>query len=127
MADTNPTVVRTRPPADARPLAPDGPPAISPDDYRDGFGESLTETLDVERWRVGRDLAEEYRRIQAEVELAVACETDLQRRVREEVHPRLAWGDGAPKGAGRYAVSVSEIAEVHRGLLFNGGVEACDG
>src|SRR5213592_3955179 len=108
MADTNPTVVRSRPPADARPLAPDGPPGISPEDYREGFGESLTETLNVENWRAGRDLGEEYRRIEAEVRRAVACETDLQRRVRDEVHPRLAWAPGAPKGAGRYTVSVAE-------------------
>jgi hypothetical protein len=127
MADTNPTVVRSRPAADARPLAPDGPPGIAPEDYREGFGENLTETLNVENWRAGRNLGEEYQRIEAEVRQAVAWETDLQRRVRDEVHPRLAWGDGAPKGAGRHNVSVEEIAAVHRGLLFNGGVEACDG
>src|SRR5437764_12188740 len=106
MADTNLTFARPRSPADARPLAPDGPPASDPDAYREGFGERLTETLDVEHWRVGRDLGEEYRRIEAEVKLAVECETDLQRRVRDEVHPRLAWA-GAPKGAGCHAVSLA--------------------
>src|SRR5262249_5055242 len=34
---------------------------------------------------------------------------------------------GAPKGAGRYAVPAAELEEITRGLLFNGGVEACDG
>src|SRR5207302_7110066 len=58
---------------------------------------------------------------------AVARESGWQRRVREEVHPRLAWGEGAPKGAGRHKVLSAELEEITRGLLFNGGVEACDG
>jgi hypothetical protein len=102
-------------------------PILRPEDYRDCFGEELSQTLNVEAWRMGRDLGEEYRRVEDEVREAVARESGWQRRVREEVHPRLAWGEGAPKGAGRYAVTAAELEAVARGLLFNGGVEACDG
>src|SRR5207244_934840 len=51
---------------------------------------------------------------------------DCQRRVRAEVLPRLAW-EGGPKQAGAYAVDPGELPGLHRRLLFNGGVEACDG
>jgi hypothetical protein len=61
------------------------------------------------------------------VRRAVERETELQQRIRDRVLPKLAWSEGAPKGAGTYEVRVEEIARVHQGLLFNGGVEACDG
>jgi hypothetical protein len=123
MADTNATPSRR--PAAGR--ASPEPPALRPEDYREGFGEELSQTLNVAAWRSGRDLGEEYRRIEAEVREAVAREDGWQRRVREQVHPRLPWCEGAPKGAGRHAVTAEELEEVTRGLLFNGGVEACDG
>jgi hypothetical protein len=128
MADTDRIYSRARPvTSPATPLAPGGIPALRPEDYRKTFGEELQATLNVDNWRAGRDLGAEYRRIEAEIREAVAREGGWQRRIREEVHPRLAWGEGAPKGAGRYAVPAAELEEVTRGLLFNGGVEACDG
>ncbi len=100
---------------------------LGPDAFREGFGEELTRTLDLATWHPGWNLGTEYERIETEVREAVEREDGFQRRVRQEIHPRLAWGEGAPKCAGRYEVTVDEIAQVHRGLLFNGGVEACDG
>src|SRR5262245_59867162 len=109
------------------PLVPAGVGGLRPEDYRDGFGEELSETLNVDKWRTGRDLAAEYSRMEAEVRAAVEREDELHRRLRERIHPYLAWAPGAPKGAGVHKVSVEELEEVHRGLLFNGGVECCDG
>jgi hypothetical protein len=57
----------------------------------------------------------------------VAFESEEQQRVREHVFPRLAWAPSRPPGAGVYAVTLDEVAEVHEKLLFPGGVEACDG
>jgi hypothetical protein len=123
MADTNPSPIRrSASRRDAREQ-----PALHPEDYRESFGEELSQTLNVQDWRSGRDLGAEYRRIEEEVREAVSRESGWQRRVREEVHPKLAWSEGAPKGAGRYAVPAAELEEITRGLLFNGGVEACDG
>src|SRR3954466_10220607 len=121
-----------RPP---EPVAPDAPSAeaplvrpdvaeISPETFREGFGEDLRRTLDLDTWQTGRDLGEEYRRIEDEVRRAVEREDDVQKRVRALVLPKIATAPGAPKGAGTYECSVEEIARVHRGLLFNGGVEA---
>jgi hypothetical protein len=99
---------------------------LTPEAFQESFDEKLADVLDVNRWRTGVNLDDEYRRIEQEVGEAVAWEDDLQKRVREEVHPKL-WSPGAPKGAGHYKVPLAEIKEIHRGLLFPGGVEACDG
>jgi hypothetical protein len=126
MADSDATFTRARPVNSAGLPSRTAPPVVRPEDYREAFGEELAQTLNVDTWRAGRDLGEEYRRIEAEVRQAVGRESDFQRRVREEVHPQLAWSAGAPKGAGRYAVTLDELADAHA-LLFRGGVEACDG
>src|SRR5260370_4484372 len=101
-------------------------PGLSADEFRDSFGEELGRTLDLESWRTGLDLDEEYRRIEREVREAVETEGQYQRHIRDEVFPRLQWGD-APPGAGVYEIPLADIEAIHRGLLFNGGVEACDG
>ena len=99
---------------------------LSADEFRASFGEELSQTLDLGTWRTGIHLDEEYRRLEAEVRLAVEQEGEYQRHIRDEIFPRIAWGD-APAGAGVYEIPVEDIEAVHRGLLFNGGVEACDG
>ncbi len=116
-------------------VAPAGVPAVRPnrlagvsaDDFREGFGEELERVLDVSTWTAGQDLDQEYRRIEREVREAVTREDEHQRRIREEVFPHLAWADGAPRHAGKHEIALPEIGEIHRGLLFPGGVEACDG
>jgi hypothetical protein len=100
---------------------------ITADDFRESFGEDLQQTLDVNTWQPG-DLGEEYSRIEREVREAVELEDELQRRIRAEVFPLLRTRPQAPKEAGVYGpIDVPIIKEIHRGLLFNGGVEACDG
>ncbi len=100
---------------------------ITSEEFRESFGEDLRRTLDVETWRPG-DLGEEYGRIDREVREAVALEGEFQRRIRSEVFPMLGNSSRAPKGAGVYGpIEAATIKEVHGGLLFNGGVEACDG
>jgi hypothetical protein len=101
--------------------------AISAKAFEEQFAEDLLQTLDVETWRVGSDLNEEYRRMEREVREAQEFETDKEKRIREELLPRLATLPNMPKNAGLHPVSPDDIAAVHRGLLFNGGVEACDG
>jgi hypothetical protein len=109
------------------PAGAPGCEGISAEDFREGFGEELCEALRVESWHTGADLGEVYRRIEQAVAQAVAAETALQQDVRARLLPRLAEAPGAPPGAGHYRVELSEIEEVQRGLLFSGGVEACDG
>jgi len=103
------------------------PDSISDREYRESIGETLLETLAVENWDVGRDLDREYRRILAEVKEAVGQEDTLQLRIREKIFPLLKSIPLAPKNAGVHAIREDVIPRVRDGLLFSGGVEACDG
>lgn len=98
------------------------------DAFEEYFGESLCKTLDLGTWHDGVDLVREYARIETEVARAVEFETVQEARVREEVFPQIAFSAGAPPEAGHYAnLTAADIAAVHAGLLFNGGVACCDG
>jgi hypothetical protein len=126
---TQPLNERTGAMNDAFPLAPAQTDLaeITADDFRESFGEDIRQTLDVNTWQPG-DLSEEYSRIEREVRDAVGLEDELQRRIRAEVFPRLKTRPQAPKGAGVYGpIDSATIKEIHQGLLFNGGVDACDG
>jgi hypothetical protein len=102
-------------------------PHVATDDYEAGFGESLTKTLDLATWTTGEDLPTIYERIIAEVQDAIAQENDVRAEIRQRVFPLLGVYHGAPPGAGKYEASIEDLDRVYRGLLFNGGVEACDG
>jgi hypothetical protein len=108
-------------------LAPSDQTEVTTDDYRDGFGEDLQQTLDLATWSAGEDLSDVYSRIEAEVRVAVEQEAGLRKTIRAVIFPRLSDYPGAPKGAGVYKADVPSLERVHRGLLFNGGVEGCDG
>jgi hypothetical protein len=95
-------------------------------DFQQSFGEELRQILDVTTWRLGGDLAQEYPRIEREVREAIAQEDEHQRRIRTEVFPKLVDPASAP-GCGVFAANMDVLRLIHRGLLFNGGVEACDG
>lgn len=96
-------------------------------DFRASFGEDLRDVLDVGTWQSGRDLAQEYTRIEREVREAVGREDELQRRVWVDIFPKLFDPATSPPGGGVYEANREVLQLVHRGLLFNGGVEACDG
>lgn len=100
---------------------------VSAKTFEDQFDESIHQTLDVSQWRLGNDLDEEYRRIEREVREAEKIETVREKQIREELLPRLAALPNMPKNAGKHEATLEDIASVQRGLLFNGGVEACDG
>jgi hypothetical protein len=93
--------------------------------FRESFGEDLGQTLDLATWRTDVNLTDEYQRIETEVRLAVEKEGEYQRHIRRDIFPRLQWGD--VPGCGKHEIPLADIESVHRGLLFNGGVEACDG
>ncbi len=104
----------------------DSVPEITAEQFREGFGEDLRRTLDLSTWTAGEDLGADYRRVEAEVQAAVEREDLLLNKLRQEIFPRLGSYAGAPRGAGVYAATLPMIERIHRGLLFNGGVEACD-
>lgn len=108
----------------------DSPPwAVQVDmpEFHAAFGESFAQTLDLSTWCQGGDLLETYGRLEQEVADALAQETEYARLIRERVFSLVKHAPGAPKNAGFYQARSSDLERVHRGLLFNGGVEACDG
>ncbi|QGJ70638.1 Hypothetical protein PBC10988_23360 [Planctomycetales bacterium 10988] len=100
---------------------------VTSDDFEEAHGESLARTLDLSTWHAGVDLIEMYDRLKHEVRDAVDHETALHRKIRDHIFPLLAERQGAPQGAGVYRVTLEQVQAIHRKLLFNGGVEACDG
>ena len=106
--------------------ASDDAPEVTPEQFRQSFGEDLRQTLDLSTWSAGEDLSADYQRVEEEVRAAVAREDVLLDKIRAEIFPRLGGYPGAPPGAGVYAATVPAIERIHRGLLFNGGIEACD-
>jgi len=110
----------------SRPVERLGDRSLSAADFERMFGEDLGRTLDVNTWRVGNDLAAEYARIDTEVQQAVRNEDALHERIRTIVFPKLAELEKAPN-AGIHAARPEDLEAVHRGLLFNAGVDACYG
>lgn len=102
-------------------------PEVSAEQFKESFGEDLQHALDISTWSAGEDLSRDYARVEEEVKEAVAREDEMVQRLRAEVFPRLGRAPAAPKGAGVYTATVPVLQRVHRGILFNGGVEACDG
>lgn len=99
---------------------------LSTDDFAATFGEPLHTALNLESWRIGSDVEQEYRRLEREVKDAVHRETNLQADIRKHVFPKLKTQPHAPKNAGVHTANDEYLCKVHRGLLFNGGVEAAD-
>jgi hypothetical protein len=108
------------------PLA-DDVAGVTAEGFRDSFGEELRQALDLNTWGMGPDLGQEYRRIEREVREAIAQEDRWHKQIRADIFPKLSQAPAAPKGAGVHPAHWELIARIHRGLLFNGGVEACDG
>jgi len=96
-------------------------------EFEAAFGEPFLNTLDISTWMLGEDLAESYGRLEQEVAEAVAQEDEHRKAIREVVFSRIGSAPGAPQNAGVYQARRGDIERIHTGLLFNGGVEACDG
>jgi len=121
--------------ASQQPPENDAPPGSGIDDilemeddqFRAAFGESVENPLNIETWLLGDDLAAMYTSLEREVAQAVEQEGRIRERIRAELFPVVFQHPQAPPQAGCYKVQVAQLEQIHRGLLFNGGVEACDG
>lgn len=107
--------------------APAEGPVIDQQTFEDATGERLSTVLDLDTWHRGEDLGALYERLEATVRDAVGQEDRIREGVRARIFPALRTRPGAPPGAGVYRSTVADIERVHRGLLFRGAVEACDG
>jgi hypothetical protein len=100
---------------------------VDAQEFESAFGESLAQALDLATWVPGENMDVLYGRLEQEVEEAVRKENLFRVRIRQDVFPRLRTRPNAPPEAGVFQATVADIERVHRGLLFKGLVEACDG
>jgi hypothetical protein len=100
---------------------------VNSTEFEAAYGESFAKTLDLDTWSAGEDLLAAYAKLDQEVGEALRREDDYRAEIRNTVFPQLKALPYAPSGAGVYTAQKNDIEKVHRGLLFNGGVEACDG
>lgn len=100
---------------------------IPSDEIDKAIGEPFAQTLDINTWDAGGDLAGLYGRLEREVAEAVREEGELRQVIRNEVLPKIGLGADAPVGAGVYVATLEDMRRVHTHALFNGAVEACDG
>ncbi|MCW3052306.1 MAG: hypothetical protein JWN14_1476 [Chthonomonadales bacterium] len=100
-----------------------------PDDFADTFGEPIRHVLDITTWNDGHDLATLYDKLNQMVAESIAQDNRTRESIRQLILPRLRDGSDrfAPPNAGLYKITPKQIAEIHRGLLFNGATECCDG
>ena len=96
-------------------------------EFEAAHGEPFSTVLDLDTWMQGEDLLAAYGRLEQEVAQAVEQETELRQTVRQMVFSKLPAAPGAPHNAGVYQAHTTHLERVHKTLLFNGGVEACDG
>lgn len=100
---------------------------ISQDEFSLAFNEPLHQTLDLDTWHLGEDLIGLYERLRQEVADAVRTERRLHAEIRKTIFPLLRTREGAPACAGVYQTTAETLENIHRQLLFNGAVTACDG
>jgi hypothetical protein len=101
--------------------------AIHIAEFEAAYGESLTDVLNLDSWSIGEDLLAAYALLEQEVLEALEREDEYRQTIREVVFSRISSAHGAPKNAGVYQATTKDLERVHKGMLFNGGVEGCDG
>ncbi len=98
---------------------------LSLDEFKKSYGEDFSNTIDIDTWRIGENLAELYPAIEQEILRAKKDEIKTHKALRETVFPRIK-EKASFENAGLHSNINSEtLAKIHRGFLFNGAVTAC--
>jgi hypothetical protein len=100
---------------------------IAAQEFTEAFGEPLGRALDLDTWTQGGDLSAVLAGLDAEVAAAVQAEDEYRRHIRERILPMIGGESSAPACAGVYQATTAQIERTQTHVLFNGGVEACDG
>lgn len=96
-------------------------------EFEAAFGEPFEDLLNPDKLTPGDDLTLTYRKLEEKVAESIRLENGLRKTIRAKIFPALKTAIGAPKNAGVYQAQLRDLEHIHRGLLFNGGVTACDG
>jgi hypothetical protein len=99
---------------------------VTEDDYKRLTGESLSETVDLQRWKRGIEALRDYDRLEAEVLAGESASAEVRAEIRQRIFPAISEMEGAPKDAGVYALTEADIVQTSRDVLMNGLVEGCD-
>lgn len=97
------------------------------EEFDAAYGEPFAQTLDFSTWETSETLLDAVGRIEREVARATEREDAYRREIRATVFPQLPQIGAPYPQAGVWAARPDLIDQIHRGLLFNGGVEASDG
>lgn len=102
---------------------------LASSDFQQEYGEPLRRVLDLDTWHSGADVQELYERLEAEVAKAISQENRVRDGIRSVVFPKIRdkTRPDAPPLAGIWTVGLEDLQKVHRGILFAGDAEACDG
>ena len=96
------------------------------DKFKAAYGEDFANAINLDTWPLGEDLGKLYARLEKEVSDAIKDEQRISNTIRKEVFPKIAKAAKAPN-AGWHRFDEKILEKAHKGFLFNGGVEACDG
>jgi hypothetical protein len=110
-----------------RPRLDSVPDSIGEAEFLAAYGESITQTLDIDTWERGENLAKNFEQLDREVAQALQQEEVIRKKVREIVFPQILDRPNAPKQAGVIQATTEELRSTQINVLFNGAVEACDG
>lgn len=100
---------------------------VTSDEYRRITGESLSQTVDLARWKKGVEALRDYDKLEAEVIAAEEISAEVRKAIREKIFPAIRETEGAPKDAGVWRLTPADVVKTHRDVLMNGLVEGCDG
>src|SRR5262249_13577962 len=73
---------------------------VTSDEYRRITGESLSQTVDLARWKKGVEALKDYDKLEAEVTAAEETSVEVRKAIREKIFPAIRETEGAPKDAG---------------------------
>jgi hypothetical protein len=100
---------------------------VTSDEYHRITGESLSQTVDLARWKKGVEALKDYDKLEAEVTAAEEISAEVRKAIREKIFPAIRETEGAPKDAGVWRLTPADVVKTHGDILMNGLVEGCDG
>ena len=101
--------------------------AVSEAEFSAAFGEKLSDTLNLDTWDAGGQLAAVFERLDREVADALEREDRIRKAVRDVVFPTITSRRNAPNDAGVFQATTAQLKSTQAQVLFNGATEGCDG
>lgn len=99
---------------------------LSLNEFEDAYGERIADALNLDSWPLGDNMQQIYSKLEEEVRLAVQDEDRICASIRQNVFPEIEKRKRI-ECAGLHCFDEKMIEKAHKGFLFNGAVEACDG